>query len=83
MALYDALLLPWPRLPTRAPGKAARASSRRGPERPPPQPPELLRWAAGFRALLQLRKACAWPWVSRPIVFSLLINTHRSHLPDQ
>ena len=59
MALYDAALLPWPPLPARAPGKAARISSRRELGRALPQPPEALRWAAELWALLRSRKVGA------------------------
>lgn len=60
MALYDALLLPWPSLPARAPRKAPRATSRSERRHPLPQPPEPPRWAGGLWALLRSRKAHAW-----------------------
>ena len=64
MALYDALLLPWPPLLARAPGKAPRAPSQSERRHPLPQAPEPPRWPGGLWALLRSRKACAWPGAS-------------------
>ncbi|KAK9831331.1 hypothetical protein WJX81_003095 [Elliptochloris bilobata] len=56
MALYDALLLPWPPLQPRMPGRATPVSSRRLQGRPHVQSPELRRWAAALWALARSRK---------------------------
>ena len=64
MALYDALLLPWPPLPSHAPRKAPCApnrSERRHPLPRLPEPPRWAgrRWAGGLWALMRSRKARA------------------------